>query len=453
MEANKMTTLKVAKRWWFFGVVALLLALTPALLVFAATPAPFPAAGTTPHNNPIGIVETTNALLVTEYCVPAGGNSIFSVSSAGIFTPFGPSNRPTQACIEEYLDISPGLGGFPAGHVYVTRGPTITEYTAAGALVGVFATVSTCGGDHTGITFDRVGTFLYKMIISCTTGHIYTVDSAGAGAGAPLANVGVFNEGPEVVPVGFGLLGGQIWVAEESAVGTVYAIDPLGVVSVVASGMPGAEYVNVIPTIVCSFGTSGGAYFVTDTFNTGGGGRIVKYPASDFAGIGGDALVGGEYTNDLFRISAGYAVSTVDATGRHHEGGTFARCLPVFTPGFWKNHQTQTTVLLPRSLGGYTVDTSAKAAAVFDVMNCGNNSKQTNGAAGCLAGHLLAAKLNVANGGDTCINSTILDADAFLTSLPYTGPGTYSLTAAQRADAIALKNKLDTYNNGGGCPP
>ena len=38
------------------------------------------------------------------------------------------------------------------------------------------------------------------------------------------------------------------------------------------------------------------------------------------------------------------------------------------------------------------------------------------------------------------------------TGINYTGPsGTYSLTSVQRNLAIALKDALDKYNNGGGC--
>jgi hypothetical protein len=39
-----------------------------------------------------------------------------------------------------------------------------------------------------------------------------------------------------------------------------------------------------------------------------------------------------------------------------------------------------------------------------------------------------------------------------LFSVGYTGPNaTYTLTAAQRAQAIQLKDPLDTYNNGVSC--
>jgi hypothetical protein len=117
-------------------------------------------------------------------------------------------------------------------------------------------------------------------------------------------------------------------------------------------------------------------------------------------------------------------------------GGSATR----FTPGYWKNHEAATTALLPQSLGGYTVSTFAQAVAVFDAMKCSD-------AVNCLAGHLLAAQLDVANGSSTCIAGTISDANAFLTSVGYAGPASYTITASQRAQALSLEQTLDNYTN------
>jgi hypothetical protein len=139
------------------------------------------------------------------------------------------------------------------------------------------------------------------------------------------------------------------------------------------------------------------------------------------------------------------------------------------TPGYWKNHLAPlsssctskqgcsangpwTQDGLPQSLGNfYTVSVTGDATAVFNKMNCGSSTDQD--AIGCLAGHLLATKLNLWNQSDPCINSVVTDADAFLTAHNYVGPnGTYGpLSAADRASAISLKTALDQYNNGLGC--
>ena len=137
------------------------------------------------------------------------------------------------------------------------------------------------------------------------------------------------------------------------------------------------------------------------------------------------------------------------------------------TIGYWKNHEYKcaagektghngcnnngpfTVQFLPQSLGNYVVNTTAKAQAVFDANNCSSTTSQ--GAVACLAAQLLAAELNVANVSDpSCISSTITAANAFLVSVGYTGPsGSYSLSAAQRAQALSLKTTLDNYNNNG----
>jgi hypothetical protein len=111
-----------------------------------------------------------------------------------------------------------------------------------------------------------------------------------------------------------------------------------------------------------------------------------------------------------------------------------------FTPGYWKNHEAATTALLPQSLGGYSVATFAQATAVFDAMNCSD-------AVDCLAGHLLAAELDVANGSSICITGVIFRANKFLTSVNYAGPGSYMISASQRATALAFEQALDNYTN------
>jgi hypothetical protein len=163
--------------------------------------------------------------------------------------------------------------------------------------------------------------------------------------------------------------------------------------------------------------------------------------------------------------------STPQSTGSSSKTVTVCTFNAPLTIGYWMNHtrpcvkpeKTGTggcntngpyaVTYLPKSLGNYVVDTTAKALAVFVANNCSNAASSSQNAVGCLAAQLLAAELNVANGANTCVNATIAAADAFLISINYTGPSaSYTLTSAQRAQAITLKTQLDTYNNGGGCP-
>jgi hypothetical protein len=104
---------------------------------------------------------------------------------------------------------------------------------------------------------------------------------------------------------------------------------------------------------------------------------------------------------------------------------------------------------LPQALGGYGVGTTAQATAVWAAKDCG--SSKTPQVIGCLAAHLLAAKLNVADGASSCIAGAVADADGLLTAIAYAGPASYTLTSAQRDLAIQLKTTLKAYNQGS-CP-
>ncbi|MDP9303709.1 MAG: hypothetical protein M3O92_04295 [Actinomycetota bacterium] len=171
-------------------------------------------------------------------------------------------------------------------------------------------------------------------------------------------------------------------------------------------------------------------------------------------GSGGSYAASGSHA---YAAGGPYTITvTVVDDGGSTSGAAAATSVVVVPPadalsaGYWKNHQAQTTSLLSITFGSYTVGTFADATAVFANMNCGKSS--ANDAAGCLAAQLLAANLNVKNGAGHCIAPTIASADAFLISIGYTGPdATYTLTAAQRAQAIQLKDVLDRYNNGLGC--
>lgn len=110
------------------------------------------------------------------------------------------------------------------------------------------------------------------------------------------------------------------------------------------------------------------------------------------------------------------------------------------TPGYWKNHEAATTALLPQSLGNDSVSTFDQARAILVAMKCSN-------AVNCLAGHLLAAELDVAHGSSICITGVIFQANQFLISVNYTGPGSYPITASQRAQALAFEQALDNYTN------
>jgi hypothetical protein len=113
---------------------------------------------------------------------------------------------------------------------------------------------------------------------------------------------------------------------------------------------------------------------------------------------------------------------------------------PALTPGFWKNHPAATTALLPITLGKYEVKTFAQALAVFLAMKCSSPID-------CLAGHELAAKLDLASGSNPIITPTINEADALLIAVKYNGPGNFTATKAQNELALKLEELIDKYTN------
>jgi hypothetical protein len=120
--------------------------------------------------------------------------------------------------------------------------------------------------------------------------------------------------------------------------------------------------------------------------------------------------------------------------------------VPVKGMGHWKNSaHTQTLLTIP--LGTYLVDTQRKATSVFDATNCG---KKGADALGCIGGHLLTTKLNIAAGADAaCITAAVTHADNLLSILNYSGPAPYRLTNPQRSTAITLAATLESYNSNG----
>jgi hypothetical protein len=151
----------------------------------------------------------------------------------------------------------------------------------------------------------------------------------------------------------------------------------------------------------------------------------------------------------------------------------FATGNPPLTPGYWKNHLGKTVPLIqthqPFYIGaflfsGSTTQIGNSVTAIFKNMNCSNSSAQN--AIGCLAGQLLAARLNLANNAVDTIDLAVNSAQQFLgitgsavtvtyagltaKGIMYTGPtATFSLTSAQRALAVKLSADLSAYNASG----
>lgn len=109
-----------------------------------------------------------------------------------------------------------------------------------------------------------------------------------------------------------------------------------------------------------------------------------------------------------------------------------------YTPGYWKNHPEAWPVT-SLTLGAITYD-QAQLLAIL-------NTPVRGDATIILAYHLIAAKLNVANGADPTIQGAIDQADAYLTMYPV---GSNPPRSA-RGPGLLIKDELAAYNEMG-CP-
>ena len=327
-------------------------------IFYAANPTPF-----TTVAGPTGVAASTTQLLVSEYTtqnidtIDCAGNLSILATLPGIGN-FG----------ERYMTIAPSQAvnaGFTQRDVFVTRGTEV--FKISGSTVTPFVTIPTCGDDHTGITFDHVGTFGFNLIVTCNNGNYYQVN--GAGTPTPIVeNTGTHPEGPAVVPMNFGVYGGFLWVADEFA-SAVHAIDYHAGHAVIPGvvGWLAAEAITVIPTNQCTFCdiANGPSNFqAIQNFQTG---NVYQYPLSDFTlpppGLGGNVLVTSEQgggTAVISPVGGDYVTSFFDnINGGVFEGSSFVDCdVPTPTP-------TPTATATSTATATFTPTATSTATATF----------------------------------------------------------------------------------------
>ena len=274
-----------------------LFALTGAL--YAATPIFFNA-----FPQATGVAASTSNFYATGWC----DNNFYGLDCLGNRTVLASIPLGNSPCIEKYLRIAPvqsAAAGFTPRDVFITEGQYIYKYDfLLGTISGApFAQVGCPFSDHSSLTFDKVGTFGFKMIVACENGPIWTVD--GTGNVTFVASTTTINppllthpEGPAIPPLSFGPLGGQILVGDEN-LGQVTAIKNDGTVTYNAfNWAPGfeanPENVNVIPDPACGFGCianqpQGSFFQAIEDY-----GFFLYYGPLDFAGLGGNVIVTNE---------------------------------------------------------------------------------------------------------------------------------------------------------------
>ncbi len=418
-------------------------------------------------NEPIGVAysSTANKLLFSQPFNGKTNRLVMGVTDAGASSVFGTlPDRVTSTlhadAWEDYIAVSPGLGGFTKGAVFVTQGQNIVQIAPTGGAAAFFTNIPALTDTHTGIAFDDVGTFGYQMILTGQNAKIYAVNAAGVAtllastAGLSLQGQ-VAVENGQVAPLSWGLYGGWFIVGAEDN-NKVFAVNPVGTpgqhqVIVLAAGYPGPETVRFIPTSPVNWGVSGGIFF--DIIYSGSTTTVIKFPASDFGpSIQGQALIPHE-DDGLIQVMNAFSSPTATsptlfsfaANLGQQEGSTFVTVVPsgpgcTLTQGGYKNNfNSKVTALF---LGG----TPYSASQVNAILQ--NNSIQGNGALS-LAHQLITAKLNVAYGASIppAVALAIVQADQLLATagglIPPVGNGYLPTSATSSVESI-----LDNYNNG-----
>ncbi len=324
------------------------------------------------EDEPVAVAATVGKLLYTR---PLCGRtrSVMSVDATGSVSEFArlPDRLPgvggEPPCFEDHLTIvpagttgaasagfpTPNPAGFASNYIYVTQGPTILQITPDGAQTVVWKTLPMnpdrpgkrfCDDDvaavhHAGtsITFDRVGTFRFRMIVLCQTGEIFLLDKSarivdgsvtGVETNLPIARVNappLFSqlpppfEGPEVAPMSFAPFGGHLLVAAENAsdgsgsTGLVLAVKPEdGTVRIVARNVMAAEGVRAIPltkAAMCNFGGQG------IFFTTGFPDRIIRIAKTAFLDQSSSPLSGVLVTSEKGALGATEGLTRLFSTG------------------------------------------------------------------------------------------------------------------------------------------
>lgn len=289
---------------WRYAKLAFTAALAGAALAAQAAPAnaaitfaPFVTsgdiAGAVGQTNTIGFTYAGNKFVGSVYFGP-NNLQLYSTDLTGHNVQAFGSPLPTGGG-EVVLAGSLGQGGFASGDIYASGADAnIYHYGNGGGAASLFATLPGDAGQSRQIFFDPGNSFGGDMIVTTTSGKIYTIDSAGTVN--QLANLGADTEGMDIASSAYGQYAGQLLVVSEGT-GQVHAITSLGAVSTLLDAnhnpifIPVGETLSVVPL---DFGQSGnpleGFYVADYPFDIQKAGVV-----SEFAPYLGHAILTSEF--------------------------------------------------------------------------------------------------------------------------------------------------------------
>ena len=461
------------KLFWRVACAATLAALTasadtPPAIIFATSAGNTGAA-------PNGIAVTASELLFTQpYCAGFQSRGIYKENIAGGTSSLLSSIPEVGPCSENYLTISPGLGGFTAGDTYSTGASTTSPVNEEVFKNGStkFVDMLPASNHHAGITFDTAGTFGSDLIVTAE-GSVNGYDSTGTLKFTYPAPTSYVLEGATVAPLTYGACPGCLYITAELAsnvnnpnptgFGAIYTVTPgtpSGSPITFWSNTPGPEpegLVIVGNNLSCSL--SGYSYFVSGYATAGQidnpkstNGAILAYAPAQLAAYAGQFLVPNEGSlNGPGVISAFSApgVSTVFSTTTYQlEAATILECPSAGCPatfGFWKHHAFPSSMFVngQASIGCHNY-TEAELKAILNQNAGGGN------AVIILAHQLIAAIANYDAGAKQTSAATaaigsaiaLLCANHIDMSTDFVQAGT-----ALGQQLTVLADTLDNYNS------
>lgn len=435
------------------AVAAVLLTAGIAQSAFAATPFTTLASGFTQNLYATGLSCCGGVAFASDGDPLFVSSAIYDISATNTTTMNG-STVHTVSILTPLAPLFFGVVNVASGAIYANTGSGVYEIDSAGnILAGPYGPP----GNGLGITVDpQTGDLVYPD----ANGNISWVNQGFTASGT--FAVGATSDGLVFDPTGDYLFAAEFGsgIDEYNRSGTL-------VQNIPNSSSPDGMAFH-----------SGSPVFMVSNNNDG---SITRYdfPNGDYTQAPTQSVfASGGFRGDLTQVGTDGCLYATQGGTRFADGttttdGSLVQICPGFIPpagaptsplgaGYWKTHLTRgtpnTQQYLSQSIGGFAVSDTTTAGDVLTAMNCSNSSAQN--AIGCLAGQLLTVELNLANQSDTCIQNAVTKANAWLSGTTedgvpgttYSGPSaTYTLTQAERTEALTLAAPLENYDSGGGC--
>jgi hypothetical protein len=458
---------------------------------------------------PIGVAATEDEVLFTkpwcEASATQGTRGIYTLNpttgATSLFATlphiaWSATGDPNTDCAENYIAISSGLGGFPAGTVYASstqtpQGFEIYQSDGGGGPATLFTRITVLSPfgpiNHVGITFDTVGTFGFRMIATAIKG-VVAIDSTGLNQQVlAVAPAGVELEASNVAPLNFGgAFAGWLLISESAgnANGAIVAVNPAGPFPApmlpFATTAPRPEGLNFVPSACPTTQlppTIGGFEFFVSGYGIASQitlsepdeevtcSAMLEYSSAVISPLAGKILVPHE---SAAPATAGIVeaftntgtASVVDNTTRYDlEGSAIVACAPgagcPATFGFWKHHNFPCALFTggtcpagEQPTGTVNIGcTSYTAAQLLDILN---TAPKGGNAVLILAHQLIAALANISAGSQVTVEAA--QAIAAAESLLCANNLNLATSFEQASTALgqqltALADILDNFNS------